>query len=380
MFRWTFEYFELLRQAPQEQDSLSRDLAMFKERAVQKDQEKRKYEPERRRKSSPERRRDFVKGNVDEKELMITDEETERRRREKHERDVENAYRHREKRFENRENAQLREYEKDVKRERDEDDRLARDRVYWLERLSNWDDDVEIEKEEELYYLDRSRWRKMRENIRRRDHERDEEDKRREMQEIEDEKHRLEEEERIRKESKILNREADDGKIALKPTKLNFNISIKKNTLGGIDEDDEEENRKKRRVLVPLDYSDIEKRQYSDEEEMTTEERTAMVKRLIDSIPSSQNELWNYRVKWEELDENLIEQKLRPFVSKKIFELLGMEEEDLVNFVLKFIREKKGPNELVSELEGALDEDAQVFVMKLWRALIFELERKTRRL
>lgn len=376
----TSEYFESLRQAPQEQDSLSRDLAMFKERAVQKDQEKRKYEPERRRKSSPERRRDFVKGNVDEKELMITDEETERRRREKHERDVENAYRHREKRFENRENAQLREYEKDVKRERDEDDRLARDRVYWLERLSNWDDDVEMEKEEELYYLDRSRWRKMRENIRRRDHERDEEDKRREMQEIEDEKHRLEEEERIRKESKILNREADDGKIALKPTKLNFNISIKKNTLGGIDEDDEEENRKKRRVLVPLDYSDIEKRQYPDEEEMTTEERTAMVKRLIDSIPSSQNELWNYRVRWEELDENLIEQKLRPFVSKKIFELLGMEEEDLVNFVLKFIREKKGPNELVSELEGALDEDAQVFVMKLWRALIFELERKTRRL
>lgn len=145
----------------------------------------------------------------------------------------------------------------------------------------------------------------MRENIRRRDHERDEEDKRREMQEIEDEKHRLEEEERIRKESKILNREADDGKIALKPTKLNFNISIKKNTLGGIDEDDEEENRKKRRVLVPLDYSDIEKRQYPDEEEMTTEERTAMVKRLIDSIPSSQNELWNYRVRWEELDEVL---------------------------------------------------------------------------
>lgn len=29
-----------------------------------------------------------------------------------------------------------------------------------------------------------------------------------------------------------------------------------------------------------------------------------------------------------------------------------MEEEDLVNFVLKFIREKKGPDELVSELEG----------------------------
>ncbi|KAI9267867.1 hypothetical protein BY458DRAFT_437048 [Sporodiniella umbellata] len=364
----------------EQEDSLSRDLAMFKERAVQKDQEKRKYEPERRRKSSPSRRNDFVKGNVDEKELMMTDEEMERRRREKHERDVENAYRHREKRFENRENAQLREFEKDVKREKEEEDRLARDREYWLEKLANFDDDLETTKEEELYYVDRSRWRKIRENIRRRDHERDEEDKRREVQEMEEEKIRMEEEERIRKESKILNREADDGKIALKTKKLNFNISIKRNTLGGVDEDDEEENRKKRRVLVPLDYSDLEKRHYSDEEEMTNEERTAMVKKLIDSIPSSQNELWSYPVKWDELDEELIEQKLRPFVSKKIFELLGMEEEDLVNFVLQFIREKKGANELVTELEGALDEDALVFVMKLWRALIFELERKTKKL
>ncbi|CEG67300.1 hypothetical protein RMATCC62417_03750 [Rhizopus microsporus] len=360
-----------------EQDSLARDLAMFKERAAQKDQDKR---TERRRRSSTERRRDFVKGSVDEKELAMTDEEIERRRREKHERDVENAYRHREKRFENRQNAQLRDYEKDMKREKEEEERLVKDRAYWLERLANWDDEVEMEKGEEPYYSDRSRWRKMRENVRRREHERDEEDRRREQQEIEEEKRRQEEEERIRKESKILNREGEDGKIAVKTTKLNFNISIKRNTLGGVDEEEEEESKKKRRVLVPLDYSDIDNRQYSDDEEMTVEERTARLKKLIDSIPSSQNELWNYRVRWEELDEPLIEQKLRPFVSKKIYEILGMEEEDLVNFVLKFIREKKGPDELVSELEGALEEDALVFVMKLWRALIFEIERKIRRL
>lgn len=135
-----------------EQDSLARDLAMFKERAAQKDQDKR---TERRRRSSTERRRDFVKGSVDEKELAMTDEEIERRRREKHERDVENAYRHREKRFENRQNAQLRDYEKDMKREKEEEERLVKDRAYWLERLANWDDEVEMEKGEEPYYSDR---------------------------------------------------------------------------------------------------------------------------------------------------------------------------------------------------------------------------------
>jgi hypothetical protein len=39
-------------------------------------------------------------------------------------------------------------------------------------------------------------------------------------------------------------------------------------------------------------------------------------------------------------------------VSKKIVDLLGMEEDDLVKYVLQFIRERKGPDELVSELEG----------------------------
>jgi hypothetical protein len=32
-----------------------------------------------------------------------------------------------------------------------------------------------------------------------------------------------------------------------------------------------------------------------------------------------------------------------------------MEEDDLVKFVLQFIRDKKGPDELVTELEGVKD-------------------------
>lgn len=198
----------------------------------------------------------------------------------------------------------------------------------------------------------------MRESIRRRESERDEEDKRREIHELEEEKIRLEQEERQKKESKFLNREADDGKIALKPRKLNFNLPIKRNTLGGGDEDDEEEAKKKRRVLVPLDYGDIDnvKTNYDEEEEedqnLSAEERAKKVKELISSIPSSQSDLWAYTIKWDELDQDLIESKLHPFVSKKIVDLLGMEEEDLVTFVLDFIRKRKGPDELVSELEG----------------------------
>lgn len=46
-----------------------------------------------------------------------------------------------------------------------------------------------------------------------------------------------------------------------------------------------------------------------------------------------------------------MESKLHPFVSKKIVEVVGMEEDDLVNFILDFIRKHKGPDALVTELE-----------------------------
>jgi hypothetical protein len=46
-----------------------------------------------------------------------------------------------------------------------------------------------------------------------------------------------------------------------------------------------------------------------------------------------------------------VESKLHPFVSKKIVEVVGMEEDDLVNFILDFIRKHKGPDALVGELE-----------------------------
>ncbi|KAI7905850.1 uncharacterized protein BX663DRAFT_483534 [Cokeromyces recurvatus] len=369
-------------------DVIHRESAYSKDRNSQREQRTHDSHNQERygeRRESNERssRREygFVKGPTEYyshsvQQDLVTDEEIERKRREKHERDVENAYRQREKRFEAREYDKLYEYKKDVKREIELEERESKEKEYWLERLGNWDDEVEMAKGEEPYYSDRSRWRRMREIQRRREDERDEEDRRREIQEIEEERQRQEEEEKHMRDNGYLNREGDEGKIALKPKKLNFNIPIKRNTLGGVDDDEEEEAKKKRRVLVPLDYGDIEE----TKEELSAEKRAKRVKELIDSIPSSQHDLWAYTVKWDEVDEELINSKLHPFVSKKIVDLLGMEEEDLVNYVLQLVKDRKTPDELVSELEGALDEDALVFVMKLWRALIFETERKHQKL
>lgn len=57
--------------------------------------------------------------------------------------------------------------------------------------------------------------------------------------------------------------------------------------------------KKKKRVLVPLDYGELE---HVDNAAGNPEERKKKVKELIDSIPASQEGLWNWQIKWDELD------------------------------------------------------------------------------
>ncbi|KAI8146092.1 hypothetical protein BJV82DRAFT_600467 [Fennellomyces sp. T-0311] len=371
---------------------INKELAFFKERAAQRDQEKQRIreEQEERRNRSPDidyrRRRsggrharnDFVRGPTEfaPEDTEISDEELERRREEKHEKDVDIAFRQRERRLEGREASRLRNYERDWQRLREAEERQQRDKEYWAAKLAEWDDDVEMERGDEEFYTNRSRWRRHRETVRRREEERDEEDRRLEAQEIEEERQRAEDKERMSRHEAGGGKAEDGTRIAIKPTKLNFTAPIKRiSAMGGAEEDEEDEaGGRKRRVLVPLDYGDDVL--LDDSSHMDPEERVKKIKELIESIPSSEQELWNWSVKWDQVDEDLLDEKLKPFISKKITEILGTEDEEFVGLILDFVRRQQTPDSLVKELEMTLDAEALVFVMKLWRALIFETERK----
>jgi RNA-binding protein 25 len=69
----------------------------------------------------------------------------------------------------------------------------------------------------------------------------------------------------------------------------------------------------------------------------------------------------------------VVEGKMRPWVIKKIMEYLGEEEKTLVDFILSKIAGHKPPTEILDQLSLVLDEEAEGFVIKLWRALIFEM-------
>ena len=64
---------------------------------------------------------------------------------------------------------------------------------------------------------------------------------------------------------------------------------------------------------------------------------------------------------------------MKPWISRKFTEYLGSAEEDFVQFVLESLGDRKDPRSIVQELEMVLDKEAETFVVKLWRMLIYEV-------
>lgn len=275
-----------------------------------------------------------------------------------------------------------------------------------------------------IYLFFRSRWRKSRSHLRRREEERDEEDRRlnmdidksHEKENISTNSSELENKQENNSEvtnsqspstaspTTLLSSPATPIKIKtvaptkIKSTKISLGQLPTKRMGGnlGDDDDDEDGNGRKRRVLIPLDYSELKDEDTmmednnnnettSDQQQvdvpiLSEEERNQKIKELISSIPSAEDQLWEWDIKWNVLNDELMNTKLQPFVTKKILELVGTEEDELVTFILDSVRKQMSPADLVKELEMTLDEDALVFVMKLWRTIIFETERVARHL
>ncbi|KAL3083102.1 hypothetical protein niasHS_010904 [Heterodera schachtii] len=109
---------------------------------------------------------------------------------------------------------------------------------------------------------------------------------------------------------------------------------------------------------------------------MTPEERKKLIKDLITRIPTDKAKLFSFEVCWEFVDENLMEQRVRPWVNKKICEYIGEEEQSLVAFICEKIANKSTADEILQDLSMVLDDEAEVFMVKLWRLIVYESEAK----
>jgi len=288
--------------------------------------------------------------------------ERERERERRREREEESQFRDREREWERRETDKQR--EKDREQER-ESSRIKEKEKRQAECLSSEELDFDTWWHK---FQDRSYQRK---RVRDREAEDDDLDRHKEQEEAEEAGNAKgnDDEDDASGED-----DADEGDG--KSVKLTFGMGAAKKRR--VDVFDKEEEEKETMKLVPIEYSEEEQRArdtlaQESGEKRTPEEKEAEMKRLIATIPIAKEDLLTYPVNWDIVDKGkLVEVKMAPWVSKKIADYLGEEEPMLIKYVLEMLTEHSTAQSIIEKLAVVLEDEAETFVIKLWRYLIFE--------
>ncbi|KAL3470153.1 hypothetical protein BJX99DRAFT_56271 [Aspergillus californicus] len=315
------------------------------------------------------------------------DEELERRRQDKRNAELEKQFLDQERRWLNRERSRTAALERETNRDKEEESRMQEVRDEIAKRLSEWNDDVEASRKTNEYYADRGAWLRSRAAFRSREISMDEADRAAEDREqartvqqreqarglADDFLARQAEEIETRLEAP---REPQRFKLSLGAAAQKAQAATSRRTVAeveGLLEDEEEPEATARRPLIPIKFDSA-----AEAAGLTEEERAQAARQLAAEIPTDKEGLWNWKVKWEFVEESVVSDQLKPFVEKKIVEYLGVQEQMLIDVVEEHIRKHGSPQELVEQLEEALDEEAEVLVKKLWRMIIFFSESEKR--
>jgi RNA-binding protein 25 len=155
------------------------------------------------------------------------------------------------------------------------------------------------------------------------------------------------------------------GGVSIMPTK---HVTIKKTMI------------KQQKSIQPINqlFQDEEEEQMSQlkKQRIDSEERKRAVKKLVESIPVDRDELFAYNIDWTQLDSTLMDKRIKPWINKKIIEYIGEEEATLNDFICSKIQQQARPEKLLEEIKVVLDEEAEMFVTKMWRLIVYETESK----
>jgi len=111
---------------------------------------------------------------------------------------------------------------------------------------------------------------------------------------------------------------------------------------------------------------------------LTAEEKKKQIKQLIERIPTAKDELFAFDLIWDMVDSTLMEKRIKPWINKKIIEYIGEEEQSLVEYICTKVVAKSTPTTILEDVQMVLDDEAEVFVVKMWRLLVYETEAKAK--
>ncbi|CAD7931272.1 unnamed protein product [Amoebophrya sp. A25] len=95
---------------------------------------------------------------------------------------------------------------------------------------------------------------------------------------------------------------------------------------------------------------------------------------VIQTIPEG-SAVFGYRINWAVLEKhNLLENKVQPWISKKVKELYDKEEKGVIDYIFNTVLKVRDgsitTDDMLRELEKFLDEETQNLCIKLWRVII----------
>lgn len=81
------------------------------------------------------------------------------------------------------------------------------------------------------------------------------------------------------------------------------------------------------------------------------EEKRRHIKSIIDKIPTGKADLFSYKLDWSEIDNTLMEKKIRPWINKKIIEYIGEPEPTLVDFICSKVLAGSTPQGILDDVQ-----------------------------
>ncbi|KZS93809.1 hypothetical protein SISNIDRAFT_454255 [Sistotremastrum niveocremeum HHB9708] len=289
-----------------------------------------------------------------------TDLEMENERKEIRRRTEEQSFRDRERRYEPRERNRINALENTIRHEQAVRNAQAAARADLKARLAAWDDDDS----DETFYTDRLRWRASRR--RRLDVEEEADRASRDYEQRQAEYLRQESEQFLEKQLKDMQSLAEEQRKAGlllddgAPVKLNVALKLDtttshskstpdakpepKSVMWNNDDDDDDAATRRRKVpLVKLDFSVAEG---------GTEKVRERLDKIKESISKEPATLFKMSVRWDGMNDILIDRKLEPLIRRKMTDFLGeLDDDDLIMFVVEHLKDHRGPAKLVEGLE-----------------------------
>uniref|UniRef100_A0ACD5XKY8 Uncharacterized protein n=1 Tax=Avena sativa TaxID=4498 RepID=A0ACD5XKY8_AVESA len=105
------------------------------------------------------------------------------------------------------------------------------------------------------------------------------------------------------------------------------------------------------------------------------EKKPLDAKQLLATVPKMKEELFAHDVNWAIYDKYGLHERMRPWISKKTTEVFDEELAEFVDYVVAATKEHVTAPRMLELLESLLDDDAERFVLLMWRKLIFEIKK-----